>query len=712
MAFRLCLPRPSEASGADDGQVGDWSRFVDRIFGSQPALGESDPTGWHANSAKVPLESALTVRPARMLESLRRCLRSNPRLHQALTFVKPGVKIDRRSGQAKNDFLRFEEMARAGTVLESSCELHLPANPGLRFATSALLIAGSQLVERLGGKRRRGPGRCRLEVVDGDVNKALAHLADFQPPAWPTAHAQSQITAAPAGMNATADPWIIVPLTLHLNGPLAVSYRTVGNVVETLDFLPGSYLLPHVTRTLAALGTDPRPAIFRGDLCVLPATLEINGQRGLPAPMALFEEKGKQGFKEPATCLTNRLLEGDQGKPQLKQVREGYLRRGGSVNSPSALHRKVPKTVQTHNTVEDSSQRPTTEVGGVYTYEAIAPADEEQSVRLRSELRLRRSLVDRLKATDADWWQRLKGRVALGRSKKDDYGDVAIEPRPPADFSRLPAMVGNEVTVWLLSDTLLRDKQLRPAPTAATVAAELQRLLENEIAIEVRKSTDGKLNELTRVRRLDTWHVGWGLPRPSLVALQAGSCIVLSVAGAIDPVRLRELEASGIGERTAEGYGQVCFNDPLLTMLPSQWSILESDAGREASATNGVAPLVFAGDNGDPAFTYARLLETELWKQEIGRAAQALAADGHRRATVLAWKAGSKQGEPPMSQLGGLRAQLASLRARCARLATLSRYSGGSITSRPTRAAKTSGLIAPSTRPRICFAIAPRFGVS
>ncbi len=342
------------AYGLDDGQVGDWSRLVDCLFGSQPALGESDPTGRHANSAEVPLESALTVRPARMLENLRRCLRSDPRLLQSLTFVKPGVKIDRRSGQAQNDFLRFEEMARAGTVLESSCALHLPVDPSLRLATSAPLIAGGQLVERLGGKRRRGPGRCRLEVLDVDVNKALALLADYQPPAWPMAQAQPQITAAPAGKSPMADPWLIVPLTLHLNGPLAVSYRTVGNVVETLDFLPGSYLLPHVTRTLAALGTDPRPAISRGDLCVLPATLEINGQRGQPVPMALFEEKGKQGFKEPASCLTNRLLEGDQGKPQLKQVRDGYLRRGGSVDSPSGMHRKVPTTVQTHNTVEDS----------------------------------------------------------------------------------------------------------------------------------------------------------------------------------------------------------------------------------------------------------------------------------------------------------------------------------------------------------------------
>jgi len=85
---------------------------------------------------------------------------------------------------------------------------------------------------------------------------------------------------------------VVVPLVLNLTGPLAVSHRTVGNVVETLDFLPGSYLLPHVTRTLTNLGVDPRGAIQRGDLLVLSATLEVDEARGRPVPMALFHEKG------------------------------------------------------------------------------------------------------------------------------------------------------------------------------------------------------------------------------------------------------------------------------------------------------------------------------------------------------------------------------------------------------------------------------------
>ena len=68
-----------------------------------------------------------------------------------------------------------------------------------------------------------------------------------------------------------------------------------------------------------------------------------------------------------------------------------------------------------------------------------------------------------------------------------------------------------------------------------------------------------------RSRRTESWQVHWGLPRPSMVGFQGGSCVVYEVTqGTINPDKITELEAKGIGDRCAEGYGQICFNDPLL----------------------------------------------------------------------------------------------------------------------------------------------------
>jgi CRISPR-associated protein Csx10 len=638
------------ALGLDDGKVGGWCSLVDRVFGSQPALGGKDPTRRHEDPAMAPLESALAVRPARLADAVRGRTKADRRFLEAMTFIKPGVKIDRRSGQAETKFLRFEEMGRVGTVLEAECVLPASIAGERREAASALLIAGAQLVERLGGKRRRGPGQCRFEVLGAEASQAVTWLeAHEKPPAW-NDEPNTETASAPGEAAPRSDPWVRVPLVLSLTGPLAVSYRTVGNVVETLDFLPGSYLLPHVTRTLKEdLGFDPRGAVQRGDLCVLPATLEIGGERGRPVPMALFSEKDNK------IKIINRLLSGEPEGRQMKQLRDGYVK----TRNPRGLH-TVPRIVRTHNTVQDGPQRPTSDVGGVYTYEAIAPVDKSEPVRLRSELRLRKSLAEELVRQRKDWWSSLVGRVSLGRSKKDDYGEVTISTEAPEVFIST-ASGGPELKVWLLSDMLLRSESLRPVPTAEELAAELTRRLGLDPgSVKVRETKGGPeetnpLDELVRLRRLDTWHVGWGLPRPSLVAMQAGSCVVLTVEGPIDPSRLLDLEAGGIGERTAEGYGQICFNDPLLAAPTGLWEMAQGAKMNDQMKSATPPPALDAAH-----VEYARRLEREVWKQEIRRAALRIAADRIRRQEALKWDV--KANKPPMSQLGALRGQIARLR--------------------------------------------------
>ncbi|MCS6976761.1 MAG: RAMP superfamily CRISPR-associated protein, partial [Gemmatales bacterium] len=521
--------------GLDDGQVGAWSRLVDFLFGSQPALGPNDPTGRHANPAEIPLKSAVQIRSAHIPSPLRDSLvRADRRLRQALTFIKPGVKIDRRSGSAQTDFLRFEEVARRGTVLEAECRLVVSDEPTRKLA-SALLIASAKMVERLGGKRRRGAGLCRLEIDGADMNAAIEWLEQSTtPPNWSSGK-ESNTSSDTRRVVEQTDSWLCVPLVLRLQGPLAVSYRTTGNVVETLDFLPGSYLLPHVTQALSGLGLDVRSALQSGDICVLPAYPEVDGERSQPVPLALFAPKGGRGLGEP-NAVVNRLRQAEPTDgTQIKQLREGF------VSSKATELYKTPITVQTHNTIEDQPQRPTETVGGVYSYEAIAPNDDGRPVILCSELRIRKSLADLLAQSDANWWNRLNGQISIGRSRKDDYGLVTITTLKLKEFvSGVTARNDPLLFVWLVSDTLLRNSRLGAEPTAACLGEELSRRL--GVQLKLRQSTNGCLDELVRIRRLDTWHVGWGLPRPSLVALQAGSCMVFEAEGPIDPAKLAQLE--------------------------------------------------------------------------------------------------------------------------------------------------------------------------
>ncbi|GIX04040.1 MAG: hypothetical protein KatS3mg113_1046 [Planctomycetaceae bacterium] len=317
--------------GLDDGKRGDWSQWVDVIFGSQPSLGPQGPTLRHKNYHLEPLPALLQMRSAHLVEPLLNLLRlGGTRAQQVLTFIKPGVMIDPATGAAAPQCLRFEEMCRRGLVLEATCRLPQNLDTQELTLTSALLLGSSLLIERLGGKRRRGTGLCQFEIVDYPTEAALDWLRSCPtPPAtlspryfvsFKQAHMMEPRTQAvmpspqplPAIISPLGQVWVKLLIRLKLLSPLSVTYRVQGNVVESLDHLPGFYLLPHITRTLPAL----RSLIPRGDALVLPAYLEIGGLRTQPVPLAWFEPKDPSlSIADHASPLSysrliNRLIDG------------------------------------------------------------------------------------------------------------------------------------------------------------------------------------------------------------------------------------------------------------------------------------------------------------------------------------------------------------------------------------------------------------------
>jgi CRISPR-associated protein Csx10 len=160
---------------------------------------------------------------------------------------------------------------------------------------------------------------------------------------------------------------------------------------------------------------------------------------------------------------------------------------------------------------------------------------------------------------------------------------------------------------------------------------------------------------MLRSRRTESWQVRWGLPRPSILGWQAGSCIVYQVmSGEIKSQKLAEIEAKGIGDRRAEGYGQLCFNDPLLkTEKLSEFQ----RQNQSLSTTSEDAPLI---SKENPSFQYARTIEKAAWREAIQNKALAIASDPDRRKDILGIQivgieSQQPMSQPPMSQLGGFR---------------------------------------------------------
>ena len=675
----------SVALGLDNGNSwGVWSQYVIYLFGDQPALNEDSTV---TNS---PISAALNIRPARLHEDIKTAILNRPDLVKrafikAMTLTKPGISIDPVTGCAIEKFLRQEEMVRAGTYLTSECQLNLSelSDEKQKIAACALLIAGVEYLEKLGGKRRRGAGKCQLNInVVKDRDLWLNWIGNnLQPPApfKETDSDNSDRTSIEPAKNSdysSQQLWYRVPLTITAKLPIIIKAKTVGNIVETLDYIPGSKLLPLVAKKLGNMGINIVEAISNNKLIITNATVEIDRKSGRPVPLALFYEKMSGGFDKGQ--VYNQLTETPSEDKQLKGYRQGYVGQIERQNDKLRLpdYAVVNTAIQTHNTIDDSSQRPTEEIGGVYSYQAI-----EAGTTLQAQLRLTQDLVDVLEQKDSQWWNKLKGKENIGTSKKDDYGLVEIKIKKPLKIETIDSIVADkdskehQLIIWLLSDVLIRDRTLRPSIALTDFQRALEQALNNgllegkEIKLTLKlkdNSADSSFPlAYIRQRRTESWQQSWCLPRPSLTGLMAGSCIKFGLKTNLELAelnrRLAYLSIVGVGERTIEGYGQISFNDLLLNQNVSEISaktLVDSNSDRLEPPAK-----ITSSKN---SYTYARSLEKQAWHNIISNAAIALASNPKSREQLLGIKVigtdDNKESCPSMSQLGNLRSVISRLR--------------------------------------------------
>lgn len=610
------------AHALDSGPAGVWHDWVDDLFGTQhhttgPGRGTSRP-------ARLAVGGALRM-PGRMGEALR----GRPQLRQAAAFLKVGVAIDPATGTAADEELRVEEMARAGVCLTGSAELGTspPLGAEQRRAAAALLWAGARLVERIGANRRRGAGRCRLEL-DGALFPAdLDILASASPPA-PPPHRYGDVAADP--VPASGPGWERATLLLRTRTPVLVPAQTQGNLVSGRDHLPGGALFPAVLR---CLGGRAAALARRGDLVVTAAA------PGPPVPRVYLAKKG-----DPSVLLANALADEPDGSG--KPAGRGFLDAGAEGDGDGDAPPRVvlPETVvRMHNTIRDDVQRPTQDIGGVYIYEALAPGQE-----FRAEVRVRAGVLT------SGWAGKLAGTWRVGASSKDDYGlvDVTLAGAGPLDTSggtRPGLSEGEELVVWAQSDVLVRDRRLRPSADAADVGRALERALAAAGARGVRLAPlrDGRTS--LALSRVDSWHRTWQLPRPTLLGVAGGSCLLFRVTqGSVPPRALAEVECGGIGERTAEGFGQVLLNDPRLRRRLATSAVPRQEPPGQAPAAERAAGETAPLAPGETGYEEARVIERAAWREAMRRAAEELAADRRRRERIVPT-------QPTLTQLNAVR---------------------------------------------------------
>jgi len=625
------------ANGLDNSvEDGPWQQWVKVLFGGIDHQPEREETP-QPRSRHAPQPALLSVRPAFFPEPLRSWLCRQPAIKEALAFVKPGTSLDS-FGVTKKDHLRMEEMICTGAILEAEIELNLPKGPE-RTTALALLWAGARMVERIGGKRRRGAGRCCLEVFQGGLTpQKIKETLNADPILPPTPNGRSDFffsfqtdtqkceEIAPA----TTSAWHRIFLDLDLLLPVVAFDRQVGNVLESHDYLPGSYLLAALTPKLRdLLGGNPFSAVAAGEIRFLNAYPLVKGKRGLPVPMALHYLKEEGGLEKGQTVF-NHLHTQPTERPQRKQYRSGYL----ASNGFEATLATGKMQAVTHAAIDDEQQRPTSRVGGVFTYEALCAGNQLQAEIWISTKHLEK--LDKVKVT-----QLFNGKYRLGKTDKDDYGSVRITAT--CSVPQSVESCSKTLTLWLASTLLLRDENLRPSTDPRLLQKTLLDYLGSGIKLKPVRAFQG-------MNRHEGRHQRWGLPRPSLVGFAAGSCFQFEVTGELKNEQLVALQQEGLGNRRAEGFGELIINPPLLAHENILPLVVEEETR--------VLPTRAESWTDNDLLSFAKQLARRAWRNEIQQRALAKAANLEFRQRTLHWN----KENPSNSQLGALRSLLEPLK--------------------------------------------------
>ena len=539
-----------------------WSRWLDRLFGSR-----IDPTP--QNSGAPPIPGNVDFFAARLPEAVLQRLNQSPQWAEALFLLRRHTRLDKH-GQVAPETLRTIEFVRGDLRFETRALLP-PADTreggqdsaSVEDAMRALLICSAFNIERLGGHRRRGAGRCAV-VVDGVDSAELDRLFDIlerDPPCEAPSRQSAYIPRSAPGQRPAAEDHKAVSgatfdIALRLRQPVSCAARQLGNLQTCLDYLPGRALAKPVLAALHKLAPDyPWPREFAdGKVVIANGYPDIDGVRGVPAPFSLYYDKGQGpegGLYNLMRISSGRIKEENPGL-QLKTLGGGYLPPAPPNGQSGMTPLVAQKILVQRNAVEHESQRPTAAVGGIYSREAITAGQ-----RYRATLRLSGEAYTALKSDPEAVQKALSISVRIGGGAP---GCGEVDMRAEHREHPEPRPQGNSLLVYFAADVILDAQALSLHTLEEALINALNRVLKDA---RLRRADD-RIDVALRTRLDGGWNPRWGLPKEAAITLSAGSCLMLESARAFELDELNTLQRQGLGKRRGEGYGELICNPPLL----------------------------------------------------------------------------------------------------------------------------------------------------
>ncbi|MBW4650108.1 MAG: CRISPR-associated protein Csx10 [Kastovskya adunca ATA6-11-RM4] len=350
-----------------------------------------------------------------------------------------------------------------------------------------------------------------------------------------------------------------ITLTLETQQPLlATSFQGDPNSDVSYPYIPGTmirgaiigrYMRQHNLPELDLTNDEVKRLFFdaKSTRYLNAYLLSQENKRSLPVPKSWFKDKDEELSDNLPITVYDFSIDKGENPETPKAVGEYFWSKEGGIVK---LY-KEKRRINIHNFRARKKGRSTNSQGELFRYDALDAGQIFQAVILCED-------------DDVETIQNLlsEPNIWLGGSQSAGYGHTKIIAIKLSSDNWNEIGISAEdrendeiLSVTLLSDTLLRNKQGQPIADPTLIKQEIEDVL--NITLPQPKPR----GVFTSSTLIGGFNRKWGLPLPQVPALAAGSVIVFESEDIeITSERIQLLEACGIGERREDGFGRIAIN--------------------------------------------------------------------------------------------------------------------------------------------------------
>lgn len=328
--------------------------------------------------------------------------------------------------------------------------------------------------------------------------------------------------------------WNKIHYTINLKSAVLCK-SAAGTQEKTHDYIEGSKILGILAHSLS---NEEFASIMKYDgtgksIIASNAYICENGERCTPVRASL-QKKKDQTFDENGEMLVADMLVPNEEDVQWTPIGNKYMNVEGTIKSVDVevnYHHRRPKdkAVGKATGLDDSAFYQLESICRGQQFSGFLLADKEQAELILSV------------------FEKLDG-VRIGASSNAEYGNADIEITNTEHIEKIAPKMEREFVIKLNAPVILYNKQGMPVADIACLKSYLAELLEvEEHVLQINQA-------FLTYETIGGFNVTWHRRKPIFTALGKGTVCSVIAAKEID---LSRLEHVFIGERVAEGYGEL-----------------------------------------------------------------------------------------------------------------------------------------------------------